>query len=89
MTSCSAAQAACQEQCRASIPIWKFLQRQDCQAACNVAYAECYASLVTDAEAQASNQYSDQSNSIKTIIIVTIAVIVVIFLIYIWKKRNG
>jgi len=89
MTSCSAAQAACQEQCRASIPFWKFQQRQDCQAACNVAYSECYASLVTDAEAMASNQVSDQTNSIKTIIIITIAVILVIFLIQIWKKRNG
>jgi hypothetical protein len=89
MTSCSAAQATCQEQCRASIPWYKFQQRQECQAECNVGYAECYASLVTDAEQEASNQFANQSNTIKTIIIITMAVIAVIFLIYIWKKRNG
>ena len=90
MTSCASLQAACQENCRSSIPFWKFNQRKECQAACDSAYYTCYSELAEETEQAGIDAQTGQSKAIKDIIIITIALLVVILMIWLWLKyRKG
>ena len=86
MNQCSAQQAACQENCRASIPFYLLLQRQRCQRDCATQYAQCYAELVAETEQESSELSIQYGDTLRTVIIVIVAVLLIIVLIWLWRK---
>ncbi len=87
-SSCSAAQAACQERCRADIPFWKLSQRQQCQQQCAATYADCYAQLTSEAEEQSNIAAAATQDNLVKLIVVIVAIIIIIFLIWLWRKMR-
>lgn len=86
MNQCSAQQASCQDECRASIPVWRLLKRRNCQLNCDAQYNSCYAQLIADTEETNTQLALEYDDTIKNVIIIIVAVVVIIFLVMLWLK---